>query len=278
MLDCMTTPLSRRTALRALGASLLAPAVGCGEGASALDGGARDASVPDAAIDLGLDLAADAGPVGWASGGTAAMVDAASYPDPFTAGAGCALFEESTRGPCYASSPERRDVSEGVTGLPVRLALQLLDAECAPLAGARLEIWHTRNSGLYSEGPIDFCTLGDRNAAAATYFRGAQVADAEGKLAFDTCFPGWYPGRAIHIHFQVVLAGGTAATRVSQLFFDADLIGELFAEHPDYAAFGQPDTPNAADAIFRGVGAASVLETQRMSDGAMLAWKSIQVA
>ncbi|MEM1417507.1 MAG: protocatechuate 3,4-dioxygenase, partial [Myxococcota bacterium] len=166
---------------------------------------------------------------------------------------------------------------EGFPGLPLRLALQLLDRDCAPLAGAQLELWHTRNSGLYSEGPIDFCTLGDADAAAATYFRGAQVADAEGKLAFDTCFPGWYPGRAIHIHFQVFLAGATVATRVSQLFFDAPLIAEIFAEHPDYAPFGQPDTPNAADGIFRGVGAASVLQTQRMSDGAMLASKTIQV-
>ncbi|MEO0322312.1 MAG: protocatechuate 3,4-dioxygenase [Myxococcota bacterium] len=274
----MVKPLSRRAALQALGASLLAPAVGC---ASDESGGAvpSDASMgSDAGRDAGMDLARDMPPPAtWASGGTAAMVDAASYPDPFAAGAGCALFAESTPGPCYTSSPLRQDVSEGFPGLPLRLALQLLDAECTPLEGARLEIWHTRNSGLYSEGPIDFCTLGDADAAAATYYRGVQVSDAEGKLAFDTCFPGWYPGRAIHIHFQVTLAGGAIATRVSQLFFEAELIQEIFAEHPDYVAFGQPDTPNARDGIFLGIGDASVLSTARMTDGAMLASKAIQI-
>ncbi|MEM1418178.1 MAG: protocatechuate 3,4-dioxygenase, partial [Myxococcota bacterium] len=179
--------MSRRTALRALGTTVLVPALGCGATDDEPGGGGGDAGT---GLDGGRDLgAADVGvdmppPAGWASGGTAAMTDVASYPDPFAGSAECALFAESTPGPCYTSAPLRQDVSEGFPGLPVRLALRVLDGDCAPLAGARFEIWHTRNSGLYSEGPIDFCTLGDADAAAATYYRGAQIADEEGTLAF----------------------------------------------------------------------------------------------
>ncbi|MCB9600910.1 MAG: protocatechuate 3,4-dioxygenase [Sandaracinus sp.] len=289
----MDAKYSRRDVVKLLGTSLVAlPVIGCGGGeGTGTDGGSlADAGALDGGPVEGVD-AGDAGSVaedggttpdggvvtGWASGGTASMVDPDSYPNPFTAAASCALYANSTLGPCFTSAPLRRDVSEGYPGLPVRLALQLLDASCAPISGARLEIWHTRNSGLYSEGPTSFCTSGDADAEAHSYFRGSQVSDADGLVAFDTCFPGWYSGRAIHIHFRAYRSDGGAATKVSQLFFPPALIEELFASHVDYAEFGQPDTPNARDSIYSGVGTSGIVEYERMSDGAMLAWKQIRI-
>ena len=286
---------SRRDVVRLLGTTLaIGPFVkGCGGDDDGLeDAGSGDAGVDatsmDASMDAdgmdsatdggGVDSAADdAGADGWASGGTAAMTDSDSYPNPFVAPASCALFTSSTLGPCFASSPIRRDISEGYPGLPVRLALQILDADCAPIEGAHVDVWHTRNSGLYSEGPIDFCTTGDADAAAHSYFRGAQVTDADGQVGFDTCFPGWYVSRAIHIHFQVFLPGGGEATKISQLFFEPDLITEVFDTHVDYAEFGQPAVPNSSDSIYLGVGESGIVEHSRMTDGAMLAWKQIRV-
>lgn len=282
-----TDAMSRRRALRSIGVGVAAiPIVGCsssmatmladagplpGDAAGEADGGstADDAAVIDGAV------IAD----GWASGGTAAMTAMATYPDPFagSAGSSCALTAPTTLGPCYFTSPVRRDVSEGYPGLPVRLALRVVDESCAPIESARVEIWHTRNSGLYSGGPVPLCTTNDADALAHLYFRGGQVTDADGQVAFDTCFPGWYPGRAIHIHFHVILDGGARATAVSQLFFAAPLITEIFETHPEYAAFGQPDRPNDADSIYRGVGASGILEHERTSDGAMLAWKQLVV-
>lgn len=55
------------------------------------------------------------------------------------------------------------------------------------------------------------------------------------------------------------------------------MIEELFASHVDYAEFGQPDTPNARDSIYSGVGTSGIVEYERMSDGAMLAWKQIRI-
>lgn len=283
----MAEKRSRRDVVRLLGTTLaIGPFMpGCGgddDGLDAgadggLDGGPMDGGDTDSAVeDAANDSATDAGD-GWASGGTASMTDSDSYPNPFVAPESCALFVSSTLGPCFASSPIRRDVSEGYPGIPVRLALQILDADCAVIEGARVDIWHTGNSGLYSEGPIEFCTGGDADAEAHTYFRGAQVTDADGQVAFDTCFPGWYVSRAIHIHFQVFLPGAEMATKISQLYFDPDLTNEIFDTHVDYVEFGRPAVTNAADSIYASVGESGIVEHSRMTDGAMLAWKQIRV-
>lgn len=219
----------------------------------------------------------------WASGGTAAMTARASYPDPFpTAPDACPLVVPTTAGPCTtADDLMREDISEAWPGLPVRLALRLVDTACQPLRGATVRIWHTNREGSYSgQTPANaFCLL-DQAYAARDFFRGVQITGDDGTVFFDTCFPGWYRGRAIHIHFQVVAGGVT--TRVSQLFFATDLITEIFAAHPDYAAYGQPDTPNDADGILRAIPvagrAALILDVARMPDGAMLASKTVAVA
>jgi protocatechuate 3,4-dioxygenase beta subunit len=245
--------------------------------------------------------------VAWARGGTAAL--AASYPDPFASslGAACTLTCFSTLGPCYASTSERKDISEGYPGLPVRLSLLVVDESCTPLPGVSVDIWHTRNSGLYSGNdtglnapafappgasvdagaspdagggpdagaggpPAGFsCTLEDEDAETHRFFRGVQTTDARGRVDFDTCYPGWYPGRALHIHFTVRRNGQEFVS--SQLYYPEDLTAELLGSHPDYRSFGQPDTTNTTDTIFQGP--AEVLEVQRQSDGALLAYKTL---
>ena len=215
----------------------------------------------------------------WATGGTASMVDKASYPNPFAqAPASCVLLCETTAGPCTTTNtPTREDVSEGVEGLPVRLALKFVNEDCAPVAGATVEIWHTHRKGVYSgQTPaLAFCSNGDPEAPQQMYFRGVQVTDAEGVVHFDTCYPGWYPGRAIHIHFQVTLNNQTFAT--SQLFFDEALTSEIFATHPEYEEFGQPDTTQDTDGVLNGADEISdyTLEVAQMTDKAMLASKVI---
>ena len=218
----------------------------------------------------------------WATGGTASMTAQDCYPDPFSGGVlSCALICETTAGPCTtATTIDRRDVSEGFMGLPVRLALLIVDADtCAPVPGAQVEIWHTQRTGVYSgvtPAPKQ-CYVDDPAAATFMYFRGVQTAGADGRVDFDTCYPGWYGGRAIHIHFRVVRDGQAYAT--SQLFFADELNAEIFATHPEYSEFGQPDVTNQTDGILGGAAdlANYVLDTARMPDGAMLASKVIAV-
>lgn len=281
--------ITRREALRQLGTGLavapLVPILACTDDGSASEAGTETSGTE---ADTGSDTTdtTDTGEacdsaLEWASGGTASMTAKDCYPDPFASGVlSCALLCQTTAGPCTSDAIDRQDVSEGWSGLPVRLALKFVDADnCEPVAGAVVEIWHTQRTGVYSGvTPAGaFCYGDDPDAENHLYFRGSQTTDANGRVDFDTCYPGWYPGRAIHIHFRVVLDGQTYL--ISQLFFSEALSQEIFAGHDEYVQFGQPDTLNSNDGVIGGVNDLSPyqLDTERMADGAMLAWKLVAI-
>lgn len=253
-------------------------------GAGNADAGFADASSnADAAAEA--DAAeADAGAtvVGWAIGGTASMTAKASYPNPFTESlSACALVSTTTEGPCTTDTElAREDVSEGWSGLPVRLAIKVVDTSCNPLSGFDVKIWHTNIEGSYSgETPNQNMCLQNIAYASQDFFRGVQTTSSEGVVYFDTCFPGWYRGRAIHVHFQV--KSGNTSTRVSQLFFPEDVTEDIFANHSEYEAAGQPDTLFSDDNIMSMIPAAErarhIMAIERMTDGVMLASKVVTV-
>jgi protocatechuate 3,4-dioxygenase beta subunit len=236
-------------------------------------------STDDSRNDTG---SSDSGATEWASGGTAAMTDKASYPDPFTGPlTACALVASTTQGPCTtATDLAREDVSEGWAGLPVRLALKVVNSSCTPLAGATVKIWHTNVGGSYSgQTPNNAMCLETQSYSAMNFMRGVQTTSSAGIVYFDTCFPGWYMGRAIHIHFQIKM--GNTSTRVSQLFFPENITQQIFASHVDYKPFGQPDTTFSNDGVLSGVPSAErdrlIVTVARMTDGAMLASKVVTV-
>jgi protocatechuate 3,4-dioxygenase beta subunit len=215
---------------------------------------------------------------GWASGGTAAMCG--NYPDPFADGIGnsCELLCSATLGPCYAQTENRQDISEGALGLPVRLAFLVVDEACTPVQDAEIDIWHTSADGLYSgEDASPNCTFGDPEAIAGHWFRGVQTTGRNGRADFDTCFPGWYSGRTIHIHLTVRVGGVEYVT--SQLVFADTLCDEIVAEQPIYSDRGPRDTTNVTDGIMNQADdiGAYTFETEHMSDGAMLAWKALVI-
>ncbi len=217
------------------------------------------------------------GAVGWTTGGTAAMTAASKYPDPFASGPGtmCKLTCEQILGPCYAATLERKDISEGQDGLPVRLAFLVLDESCKPIKDAEVDIWHSGPTGLYSgDDAHPFCNHDEPAAVAARWFRGVQTTDEKGRVDFDTCLPGWYPGRAVHVHFTVRIDGKEHVT--SQLYFDDALLDSIISTHPLYNTRGQRDTRNTDDlSVAPDQLADFTFQTQRMSDGAMLAWKAL---
>lgn len=201
-----------------------------------------------------LTTAQQWGSARWASGGTAAISAAARSLNPFTAaGTACALTCEATIGPCHTASPERADVSDGWDGLPVHMVLRVLDTQCQPVAGALVEIWHTNYTGGYSGEIVAMCN-NHPDDVRKQFFRGYQRTDAQGVVRFDTCYPGWYHGRANHVHLRIMKGDYDANDRaqawsVTQLLFPDALNQSIFANQPLYRDKGQADTSLDADNV-----------------------------
>jgi protocatechuate 3,4-dioxygenase beta subunit len=168
----------------------------------------------------------------------------------------CVVRPEVTEGPFYVAeelnrSDVRSDPASGAlkAGTPLLLTFnvaQVAGGSCAPLAGAKVEIWHCDAAGAYSDvTDRSFDTKGQQ------FLRGYQVTDAQGQASFTTIYPGWYAGRAVHIHFKVHQdTSAQSAVFTSQIFFDDALSEQVFAQAP-YAQKGQRGVRNSNDTIYR---------------------------
>src|SRR6186997_1219303 len=118
----------------------------------------------------------------------------------------CFLTPQSIEGPYYLD-PQlvRAQIAEGRTGVPLRVDLRVIDGTtCAPSVGARVDLWHADAQGIYSgyEGQGD---KQDLSTVGQKFLRGTQFTDGKGAASFQTIYPGWYAGRATHIHFKVLI-------------------------------------------------------------------------
>lgn len=235
--------LSRREVLALVGAAGAAVLAGCGP--------ASDAAQPTSAATP--VQSATAAPVAQAAtaapSATAAPVVEAATAAPSATLPACVVSPELTEGPYFVdaglnradirSDPNSGELRPGVPlALTLRVAQVSADA-CAPLAGALVDIWQCDALGVYSD-------VGE--ASGQLFLRGQQVTDASGAASFITIYPGWYPGRTVHIHFKVRAAAGASQTYefASQLFFDEALSDTVFTLAP-YVGRGQSTTRNAAD-------------------------------
>lgn len=279
-----STKIDRRAMLTKVGALIayvpLLRVVSACSGDSALSASSDGGTAGDAALANSDSAAAGA----WATGGTVSMTAKASYPNPFAAGAPatCTKTGALTEGPCYDSAAIAiQDISYGQNGLPVRLYFQVLDSSCAPVANATVSVWHCDPVGIYSgddtqNEDVSFCTGNKIEYESAWYFRGLQTTDANGIVAFDTCYPGWYASRTIHIHFTVI-SGSTTLT--SQYVFEDALDDEIIGTQPVYDTRPKRDTTNSTDGVVSASTYKNFLfQTERMSDGAMLTWGTITLS
>src|SRR5262245_11395418 len=167
--------------------------------------------------------------------------------------AACDVTSPETEGPFFVDELLNRsditfDPFDGsvAAGVPLLLRINVFrtDAACAPAAGVQVDVWHASAAGQYSdEGSLD--------TAGRKFLRGYQITDASGAVEFTTIYPGWYPGRTVHIHFKVRTFDGAQTTFdfTSQLYFDDAVNDQVLAMAP-YAARGPRDTTNAMDGIF----------------------------
>jgi protocatechuate 3,4-dioxygenase beta subunit len=125
-------------------------------------------------------------------------------------------------------------MSGTATGAQLTLKLKLVNsnANCASLAGRAIYIWHCTRDGAYS--------LYSSGVTRENFLRGVQVSDANGELSFVTIFPGCYPGRWPHMHFEIFdsLAAATSGKndiKTSQLALPASACNKVYAS-ADYEA------------------------------------------
>ena len=188
----------------------------------------------------------------------------------------CVLTPRSTEGPYYFDPRlERADITEGRPGLPLRAKLRIVDAQCRPLGGARVDVWHADAGGLYS-GYRRQGDDGRLSTEGATFMRGTQRADGSGMVAFDTVYPGWYPGRTAHIHFKVFLDARSVLT--GQLYFPEAFNENVYNSIAAYQGRrSSRTTSNENDPLMRRDGEATTC-TIRKEDGRALAELIIGVA
>jgi protocatechuate 3,4-dioxygenase beta subunit len=218
---------------------------------------------------MGLFAGLGAGVVAVACSGGSSSKGASSSTRTTSAGASgttassaaCVLTPEATEGPYYLDLDKvRSDITEGKDGTPLDLKVTVVDATgCTPIKDAAIDVWHCDAAGVYS----GFSQAGGGGPGGAqsatddqTFLRGTQVTDANGLAQFHTIYPGWYRGRAVHIHMKVHVGGSVVHT--GQLFFDDDLTNQVYGSAP-YSSRGTPDVRNSADDIYRSAGAASAI-------------------
>jgi protocatechuate 3,4-dioxygenase beta subunit len=193
---------------------------------------------------------------------TSSTPGASGTPSP-SASSTCVVRPQLTEGPYYVDemlnrSDIRSDPSDGSVrpGVPLRLTFRVSQAaSCAALAGALVDVWHCDALGTYSD-----VRDGGFNTVGLKYLRGYQLTDASGLAQFTTIYPGWYSGRAVHIHFKIRSAPGATSgfEFTSQLFFDEAVTDAVHAQAP-YNTKGRRNTTHAADGIYRGGGSQLLL-------------------
>jgi protocatechuate 3,4-dioxygenase beta subunit len=207
----------------------------------------------DGKMSRRASLASLGGFVAGAAGlaGLREVEDAGAGPDGVAAGlVACVLAPEQTEGPYYVDDAAvRRNVTEGRPGVPLTLRLTVVNvANCKPVKGAAVEIWHCDAGGVYSATGAE---------ADERFLRGVQRTDARGVALFRTLYPGWYPGRTVHIHTMVHLGGNVVHT--GQLYFPDAVTDAVYRRSP-YRQRPSRTTRNAADSIYRNGGRRSTLK------------------
>ncbi len=243
---CSESFLNRREMLRLTGATAAAALVGCVHGESSSQG----------STGSGVD-------------GSQKM-DAAKSETP-----SCIVRPQQTEGPYFVEgrlnrSDIRSDPTNGSVsaGDPLSLILHVsrIDGSaCRPVKGAIVDLWQCDALGVYSDFQ-DFNGLFDTRGKK--FLRGFQTTDPAGKAQFVTIYPGWYPGRTVHIHFKIRTnpAEQRGSEFTSQLYFDDLITDQVHAQAP-YNTRGQRRQRNERDGIFRSGGKDLMLQLKKDAQG-----------
>lgn len=172
--------------------------------------------------------------------------------DTTTSTGSCTVSPSETAGPFPTKSPstlQMVDIRSDRTGvlLSVKINIKNKNNSCEALKGAFVDIWHCDKDGYYSE--YGGTGLQQINLTAYHFLRGRQVTDANGQVGFTSIFPGWYSGRAPHIHVHIYDASGKSLL-VTQIAFPTSVCDTVYTTATNFYTRGKQDTANASDNVF----------------------------
>jgi protocatechuate 3,4-dioxygenase beta subunit len=192
--------------------------------------------------------------------------------DPTTTPSSCTVTNSETEGPFPTHTPSDYVINNIVsdrkgTPLTVKIYIRNVNNACAILKDAIVDIWHCDAAGLYSE--YGGSGMQSVNLTGVHFLRGRQSTDTNGMAAWTSIYPGWYSGRAPHIHVHVYNSAGTSLL-VTQIAFPEDISKVVYAQGV-YASHGQADTTNARDNVFSdGVSNELAVVSGSVTDGYVL--------
>lgn len=168
---------------------------------------------------------------------------------------GCTEAPTETEGPFPTKSPSsyvRSNIVDGRTGVPftMQITIQNKNNSCAAVAGAIVDVWHCDKDGNYSE--YGGTSMQTTDYTSVHFLRGRQVADANGLVTFTSIFPGWYSGRATHIHVHIYNTSGTSL-KVTQISFpegSSSAVTIVNTTASGYTKGMSGYTTNSADNVF----------------------------
>jgi protocatechuate 3,4-dioxygenase beta subunit len=215
--------------------------------------------------------------------GCGGSANGATGTDTTGSNAACVVKPALTEGPYFVDerlnrSDIRTDTATGALKQGALLALtfnvqRIRSNACTPLANVFVDVWHCDALGVYSD-----VTDPGFNTRGQNWLRGYQVTDATGVATFSTIFPGWYQGRATHIHFKIrqALTSNSAYEFTSQLFFPESFLTALYTSQAPYATKGDAGRlRNASDGIYSQGGAQLLVTPAALNSGGYAATVSV---
>jgi protocatechuate 3,4-dioxygenase beta subunit len=199
--------------------------------------------------------------IGLLGGAAGLLVNGSAAETAEAASSACAVTPKGEIGPFFVDDGSARfnrsnvrsnvDGTKTQAGVPLTLTLQAYDthAACAPMSGVQVDLWHCNASGVYSAEASE-------GTSSQTWLRGYQVTGSNGTVTFTTIFPGWYQGRATHIHLRVrsKYSSGSSpddGSNTTQLFFPQDVVNAISTSVAPYRARGINLRTNESDYVYR---------------------------
>ena len=202
-----------------------------------------------------------------ASGATG---DVVVLPPPLTPGPYFAQLDDFVDGTEMASAAVAGTRTAVLGGVPLNLTLRILSvpkpkprprrrgnrpAKATPIANAKVYVWHADARGAYSDANLLGVPGLNEDTRGQNWLRGVSTTTPDGLVRFNTIMPGWYSGRAVHLHVRVHLpsAASDLSFAVTTQLFVSDADVAAYKTVAPYTQDQQPFTPLASDFYFASV-------------------------